>query len=106
MIELSLSRAEIIESNLGLVRSLAVRFCGKGIEYDDLYSAGCMGLCKATDAFDPSMGNKFSTYAVPVILGEMKRLFRDFGAIKVSRSLKTLSLKASRERGEIGRAHV
>lgn len=86
-------RAEFIENNLGLVHACAGRFRGRGIEYDDLYSAGCMGLVKAYDGFDASRGLCFSTYAVPVILGEIKKLFRDGGTVKVSRSLKELSLK-------------
>ena len=84
-------RAEFIEKNLGLVHSCAGRFKGRGIEYDDLFSAGCMGLVKAYDGFDGSRGLCFSTYAVPVILGEIKKLFRDGGTVKVSRSLKELS---------------
>lgn len=84
------------EENLGLVHLCANKFRGKGIEYDDLYSAGCIGLLKAVKAFDTERGVKFSTYAVPVILGEIKRLFRDGGAIKVSRSLKELSLRIQR----------
>lgn len=87
-----------IENNLGLVHSLCVRFAGRGIEYDDLYQAGCIGLIKATDAFDTERGLCFSTYAVPVIMGEMRRLFRDGGAVKVSRSVKELGMKISRER--------
>ena len=62
-------RELFIENNLGLVRALCVRFSGRGIEYDDLYQAGCMGLVKATDAFDSERGLCFSTYAVPVIMG-------------------------------------
>ena len=65
----------LAEENLGLVHLCANRFRGKGIEYDDLYGAGCIGLIKASKAFDPERGVKFSTYAVPVILGEIKRLF-------------------------------
>lgn len=84
------------EENLGLVHLCANKFRGKGIEYDELYSAGCIGLLKAVKAFDIDRGVKFSTYAVPVILGEIKRLFRDGGAIKVSRSLKELSLRIQR----------
>lgn len=91
-------REQTISNNIGLVHSCAHRFKGRGIEYDDLFQAGCMGLCKATDAFDENRGVRFSTYAVPVILGEMRRLFRDGGAIKVSRSLKELSIKIGRER--------
>lgn len=86
------------EENLGLVHMCAGKLRGKGIEYEELYSAGCIGLVKAVKAFDPSRGVQFSTYAVPVIFGEMKRLFRDGGTVKVSRSLKELSLKISRER--------
>lgn len=84
------------EENLGLVHLCANKFRGRGIEYDDLYSAGCIGLMKAVRAFDTERGVKFSTYAVPVILGEIKRLFRDGGTIKVSRSLKELSLKVQK----------
>jgi len=86
------------EDNLGLVHLCANRFRGKGIEYDDLYGAGCIGLIKASKAFDVSRGVKFSTYAVPVILGEIKRLFRDGGAVKVSRGTKELSLRLTKIR--------
>lgn len=82
-----------IEENLGLVHLCANRFRNRGIEYDDLFSAGSIGLIKAADGFDTERGVKFSTYAVPVILGEIKRLFRDGGAVKVSRSLRELSLR-------------
>ena len=81
------------EENLGLVHLCANRFRGRGIEYEELYSAGCIGLLKAVKVFDAERGVKFSTYAVPVILGEIKRLFRDGGAIRVSRSLKELSMR-------------
>lgn len=84
------------EDNLGLVHLCANKFRGRGIEYEDLYSAGCIGLLKAVRAFDSCRGVKFSTYAVPVILGEIKRLFRDGGTVRVSRSLKELSLKIQR----------
>lgn len=91
-------RDRFIETNLGLVHSLCKRFGGRGIEYDDLYQAGCIGLIKATDAFDESRGLCFSTYAVPVIMGEIRRLFRDGGAVKVSRSVKELGMKIKREK--------
>ena len=91
-------REHFIEQNLGLVHSCAGRFRGRGIEYDDLYSAGCMGLVKAYDGFDESRGVCFSTYAVPVILGEIKKLFRDGGTVKVSRSLKELGLRINAAR--------
>lgn len=89
-------RDSFIESNLPLVHSLCRRFVGRGIDYDDLYQAGCVGLVKAADGFDSERGLCFSTYAVPVILGEIRRLFRDGGAVKVSRGLKELSLKVTR----------
>ncbi|MCD7822827.1 MAG: sigma-70 family RNA polymerase sigma factor [Oscillospiraceae bacterium] len=85
-----------VEGNLGLVRLCAGRFKGKGIEYEELYSAGCVGLVKAVKSFDKSRGVRFSTYAVPVILGEIKRLFRDGGSLKISRSVKECSLAVSR----------
>lgn len=69
----------------------ARRFMGRGIEYDDLFQAGCLGLVKAAENFDSTRGVKFSTYAVPVILGEVRRLFRDGGAIRVSRGLRELA---------------
>lgn len=88
-------RDKFIESNLGLVHSICKRFAGRGIEYDDLYQAGCIGLIKATDGFDCERGLCFSTYAVPVIMGEVRRLFRDSGAVKVSRSVKELYMKVA-----------
>lgn len=83
-----MTRDELILNNLGLVGSCASRFTGKGVDYEDLYSSGCIGLIKAADGFDESLGYAFSTYAVPSILGEIKRIFRDGGAVKISRSLK------------------
>lgn len=92
---------KFIKDNLGLVHSLAARFKGRGIEYEELYAAGCEGLVKAAAGFDETRGLRFSTYAVPVILGEIKRLFRDGGTVKVSRGLKELSLKAARVQEQI-----
>lgn len=89
-------RDKLVEDNLGLVHSCCKRFKGRGIEYDDLFSAGCIGLVKAVDNFDGDRGYQLSTYAVPVILGEIKRLFRDGGTVKVSRSLKELAMKVTR----------
>ncbi len=83
-----MTRDELILNNLGLVGSCASKFIGKGVDYDDLYSAGCVGLIKAADGFQENLGFAFSTYAVPSILGEIKRIFRDGGAVKISRSLK------------------
>lgn len=99
-----MTRDEFIKANLPLVHSLANRFRGRGIEYEELFSAGSVGLVKAYDNFDESRGLCFSTYAVPVILGEIKRLFRDGGAVKMSRSLKELSLKAVKARDELSKS--
>ncbi len=98
-------RDKAVNENLGLVHACAVRFRGKGIEYDDLYQAGCVGLIKAVDKFDPALGYRFSTYAVPVIMGEIKRMFRDGGSVKVSRSLKELSLKINKAGDDFVREH-
>lgn len=86
-------RERLIVANLGLVHSCARRFLGRGVEYDDLFQAGCVGLVKAFDGFNSELGYRFSTYAVPVILGEIKRIFREGGTVKVSRRLKDLSMK-------------
>lgn len=88
------SREEKIKENIGLVHSIANRFRGRGVEYDDLFQNGCVGLIKAVDNFDESRGYAFSTYAVHVIMGEIKRTFHDGGAIKVSRALKEKAVRA------------
>ncbi len=92
-----IDRQNFISANTGLVHACAHRFQNRGIDYDDLFQAGCIGLIKAADRFDESRGLQFSTYAVPVILGEIKRLFRENSTVKVARSLRELSLKARRE---------
>lgn len=89
---------ERVQSNLALVHSCAQRFRGRGIEYDDLFQAGCLGLLKAAEQFEESRGLRFSTYAVFLILGEMKLLFRKGGTVTMSRALRELSVKAARER--------
>ena len=91
-------RELFIQENLGLVHTICRRFAGKGIEYDDLYQSGCMGLIKAYNAFDEERGLCFSTYAVPVIMGCVRRLFRDGGSVKVSRSVKELGMKIAKEK--------
>ncbi len=96
-----MTRDEFIEGNIPLVHKLANRFRGRGVEYEELYAAGCVGLVKAVDRFEPERGLCFSTYAVPVILGEIRRLFRDGGSVKISRSLKELSVKAARVRDQL-----
>ena len=90
-----------VTKHFGLVHSIAVRFKDRGIEYEELFSAGCVGLVKAGNNFEPERGLQFSTYAVPVIMGEIKQLFRDGGTVKVSRSLKEQSLKICRLRDEL-----
>lgn len=94
-------RNELVEKNLGLVHACANRFRGRGAEYEDLFQAGCVGIIKAADNFDPSRGFSFSTYAVPVILGEIKRIFRDSGSVKVGRALKERSRAVMKRREEI-----
>lgn len=96
----SAQKNRLAAENLGLVHALCRRFAGKGVEYEELYAAGCLGLSKAIDRFEPQRGLQFSTYAFPVIMGELKRLFRDGGAVHVSRSLRELSLKISRLNAE------
>lgn len=98
MPQVLLTREEMINSNYGLVHSCANKFRGRGVEYDDLFQAGCIGLIKAADNFDEKRGFAFSTYAVPVILGEIKRIFRDGGSVKIGRALKEKSRKAMKER--------
>ena len=93
------------EEHRGLVHLCANRFRNRGIPYEDLYSAGCEGLVKAANAFDPGRGVQFSTYAVPVILGEIKRLFRSSGTVHVSRSLRELSLKVQQLTESYQKAH-
>ncbi len=93
-------KEKMVEDNLPLVHACCQRFRNRGIEYEELFSAGSMGLVKAVNNFNPDLNLQLSTYAVPVILGEIKRLFRDGGAVKVSRSLKELNLKINRATAE------
>ena len=88
------ARDTLVEENMGLVRSVARRFLNRGVEVEDLIQIGCIGLLKAIDKFDCSYDVKFSTYAVPMITGEIKRFLRDDGMVKVSRSLKETAAKA------------
>ena len=84
---------KLVQGNFPLIKSIVKGFLNKGVEYDDLYQLGCVGFLKAIKNFDNSVGVKFSTYAVPMIAGEIKRFLRDDGMIKVSRSIKTLAIK-------------
>ncbi len=88
------ARDRLVEENLGLIWSIIRRFTGRGQELDDLFQIGSIGLMKAIDKFDTSFGVRFSTYAVPMITGEIKRFLRNDGMIKVSRSLKEIAIKA------------
>ncbi len=103
MTENNLSRSELIGNNYGLVHSCANRFRGRGVDYDDLFQAGCVGLIKAADNFDAERGFAFSTYAVPVILGEIKRIFRDGGLVKIGRSLKERARNAVKAGEELSK---
>lgn len=88
------AQSVLVEKNIGLVWSIVRRFQNRGYETEDLFQIGCIGLIKAISKFDASFDVKLSTYAVPMIIGEIKRYMRDDGIIKVSRSLKELSNKA------------
>lgn len=89
------AKEKLIAENSPLIKSVIKRFVSKGIEYDDLYQLGSLGFLKAINNFDKSFNVKFSTYAVPMIAGEVKRFLRDNGVMKISRSVKTLSFKIS-----------
>ena len=93
------ARDSLVLNNVGLIWSIVRRFAGRGYELEDLFQIGCIGLMKAIDKFDTSFEVKFSTYAVPMITGEIKRFLRDDGMIKVSRSLKEMGamVKCTRE---------
>ncbi len=87
---------ELVQNNKGLIWSVVKRFCSRGYETEDLYQIGCMGFVKAIKRFDTNFDVKLSTYAVPYILGEIKKFIRDDGIIKVSRSVKELNMKISK----------
>ncbi len=88
---------KIVNDNIGLVHSCAKRFKYRNLDYDDIFQSGCIGLIKAVRSFDKNRGLQFSTYAVPVIFGEIKQLFRNNSSIKVGRKLKDLSIKVKKE---------
>ena len=89
---------ELMTSNLGLVRSIALKFKDRGVEYEDLVQIGSIGMLKAIRSFDFDKGTAFSTYAVPLIIGEIRRFIRDDGLIKVSRIYKQQGAQLMRER--------
>ncbi|MBQ8292061.1 MAG: SigB/SigF/SigG family RNA polymerase sigma factor [Clostridia bacterium] len=82
------AKEALVEHNVSLVKCIVKRYLGKGVDYDDLFQIACMGFLKAIAGFDESFGVKFSTYAVPMIAGEIKRFMRDDGSVKVSRAMK------------------
>ena len=87
------AREQLVEENMGLVWSIVKRFSGRGTDMEDLFQIGAIGVVKAVDRFDLSFGVRFSTYAVPMITGEIKRFLRDDGMIKVSRSIKEMAMR-------------
>ncbi len=89
------AKEKLIVENTSLIKCIVKRFCGRGVEYDDLFQLGAIGLIKAINNFDESFDVRFSTYAVPMIIGEIKRFLRDDGSIKVSRLIKGLSVKVN-----------
>ncbi|RFU65599.1 RNA polymerase sporulation sigma factor SigF [Peribacillus glennii] len=97
------ARDKIVKSNLRLVWSVVQRFLNRGYEPDDLYQIGCIGLLKSVDKFDLSFEVKFSTYAVPMIIGEIQRFIRDDGTVKVSRSLKEMANKIRRAKEDLSK---
>lgn len=99
------ARNLIVNSNLRLVWSVVQRFLNRGYEPDDLYQIGCIGLLKSVDKFDLTFEVKFSTYAVPMIIGEIQRFIRDDGTVKVSRSLKEMANKIRRAKEELSKTY-
>ena len=95
----------LVRENMGLVKSVASRFLGRGVEFDDLCQLGAIGMLKAIRNFDTTTGNAFSTYAVPLIIGEIKRFLRDDGIIKVSRELRQKGAYLLRKREEFTSEH-
>ncbi len=90
------AKEKLVNENSPLIKSVIKRYINKGIDYEDLYQLGSLGFLKAINNFDPSFNVKFSTYAVPMISGEIKRYLRDNGILKVSRATKTLSVKINK----------
>ena len=89
----NLAKEKLLVNNERLINSIVKRFCGRGVEYDDLFQLASIGFLKAIEHFDESFSVRFSTYAVPMIMGEIKRFLRDDGCLKVSRIIKSLSYK-------------
>ena len=100
------ARQEMINGNLRLVLSVVQKFTNRGENLDDLFQVGCIGLIKAIDHFDPSMNVKFSTYGVPMIIGEIRRFLRDNNSIRVSRSMRDTAYKAMQIREKLANENM
>ena len=95
----------LVKENMGLCKSIALRFLNRGVEYDDLVQLASVGMIKAVRSFDTSFGTAFSTYAVPLIIGEIRRFLRDDGIVKVGRNVKRIGTDAMRKKEEFLREH-
>lgn len=95
------ARNQLVSENLNLIRSIVKRFMGRGYDYEELFQVGCIGLIKAADRFELGFNVRFSTYAVPLIMGEIQRFIRDDNPLHISRSLKELSIKCLKEKERI-----
>ncbi|MBO4423179.1 MAG: sigma-70 family RNA polymerase sigma factor [Clostridia bacterium] len=96
---------ELVSANMGLVRSIVPRFADRGVEYEDLVQIGAIGMIKAIKSYEPEFGTVFSTYAVPLIIGEIRRFLRDDGIIKVSRTTKRTAQNAMRQKEKFASEH-
>ena len=97
----TVARNQLVSENLNLIRSIVKRFMGRGYDYEELFQVGCIGLIKAADRFQLGFNVRFSTYAVPLIMGEIQRFIRDDNPLHISRSLKELSIKCLKEKERI-----
>ena len=99
------AKETLVQENSPLIKSVIRWFKDKGVEYEDLYQLGCMGFLKAINRFDTTYNVKFSTYVVPMVVGEIKRFMRDYGAVKVSRAIKGLNIKINKFSDEFFAKH-
>lgn len=102
---INVDREELFEKYKGLIYSIAKRFYGRGTDFEELFQIGCVGFLKAVNGFDESFNTQFSTYAVPFITGELKKHFRDDGRIKVSRSIKSIYIRACKVKDDYIKKH-
>lgn len=96
---------ELVSANMGLIRSIVPRFADRGVEYEDLVQIGAIGMIKAVKSYEPSFGTVFSTYAVPLIIGEIRRFLRDDGIIKISRTTKRIAQNAMKQKEKFAAEH-